>query len=142
LISLYPFLIAGGLGGLVSSLGCGVLWSVVEWWRPQLAERWSGGRSLGLAGVVLHYIGGTLLGLLFWCSWGLTALIDVEWWLRAVFFGVLTFASLSVPAVLTTALSRDVPWPSAISLLTQWACTCLIASLACAWTWNASLRVL
>lgn len=140
--SVYPFLLAGGLGGLASSLAYSVLWSIVEWWRPHLAEVWSGGRSLGLVGVLLHYLGGTVLGVLFWSSWGLAALVDVLWWERALLFGLLSWCSLSVPSILTTVLAREVPWQTSIAVLTQWACTCALTSFACAWSWETALQAL
>lgn len=137
---LYPFLLAGGLGGLASALAHSVLWSAVELWRPQLASQWSGGRSLSLAGVLLHFVGGTVLALLFWLSWGLAALVDIAWWERALIFGGLAWMALSMPAVLTTCLARELPWQASVSLLAQWACTCLLTSFACAWSWEVALR--
>ncbi|MET0988210.1 MAG: hypothetical protein ABW034_22655 [Steroidobacteraceae bacterium] len=136
---LYPFLLAGGLGGLASALAYSVLWSAVDLWRPQVAALWSGGRSLGITGVLLHFVGGTVLGMLFWLSWGLAALIDVSWWERGLVFGGLVWTALSVPSILTTSFARDLPWQSALSLLLQWACTCLLAGCACAWSWESAL---
>jgi hypothetical protein len=139
LTALHPFLLAGGLGALASALTYSVIWSAVELWRPQLAELWSGGHALGFTGVLLHFFGGTVLGLLFWLSWGLAGLVDVHWWERAMIFAVLAWTGLSMPAVLTTAFARHVSWQSSVALLTQWACTCLLTSVACAWTWEVTL---
>ena len=54
-------------------------------------------------------------------------------------FAVLAWTGLSMPAVLTTAFARHVSWQSSVALLTQWACTCLLTSVACAWTWEVTL---
>lgn len=139
LTALYPLLLSGGLGGLASALSYSVLWSAIDLWQPRLAEIWSGGRSLGLAGVLLHFLAGTVLGLLFWLSWGLAALVDVQWWERGLVFGGLAWTSLSVPSILTTSFVRDLTWQSSMSLLLQWASTCLLASFACAWSWEAAM---
>jgi hypothetical protein len=89
--------------------------------------------------VLLHFLGGTGLGILFWLSWGLAALIDVSWWQRGLVFGGLAWTSLSVPSILTAAFARDLTWQSSLSLLLQWASTCLLAGCACAWSWESVL---
>ncbi|MFL6577740.1 MAG: hypothetical protein ACJ8MR_14060, partial [Povalibacter sp.] len=82
-------LLTGALSGLVSLLAHAVLWSFAEMIKPQLRTRQIPHRQLDVPDILLHLIAGTGLGLLFWLSWGLTAIVSVPWWTRG-----LAFASL------------------------------------------------
>lgn len=133
---LFPYLLSGGLGALASALACSVIWGAIELWRPNLAKTWSAGGALSSVGVFMHFVAGMLLGVTFWLSWGLAALLDLPWWQRGFVFGGLAWAAMSLPCVVTSALARGLAWQTQASLLAQWAGTCVIASLSCAWTWQ------
>src|SRR5688500_17937092 len=81
-----------------------------------------------------HMLFGVTLGLLFWLSWGLAAVVQVSWWLRGLAFGGLAAFAL-VPVLLNMVLSRTNATRLAI-FASRWLTTCLIAGLSCAWSWE------
>ena len=129
-------LLTGALSGLVSLLAHAVLWSLAEMLRPQLHTATAPHRQLDIPDVLLHLVAGTALGLLFWLSWGLTAIVGVPWWVRGLTFAALTWIGIALPASLSMARARQLTAGSIIVIATRWATTCLIAGLACAWGWN------
>src|SRR5690349_17900148 len=96
-------LLTGALSGLVSLLAHAVIWSLAEMIRPQLRTTQTSVRQLDVPDVLLHLIAGTALGLLFWLSWGLTAIVSVSWWMRGLAFASLTWIGLAMPAALSIA---------------------------------------
>jgi len=129
-------LLTGALSGLVSLLAHAVIWSLAEMIRPQLRASSVSIRQLDVPDVLLHLIAGTGLGLLFWLSWGLTAVVSVSWWIRGLVFASLTWLALAMPAALSMARARQNTLSSVIVIATRWATTCLIAGLACSWGWE------
>jgi hypothetical protein len=129
-------LLTGALSGLVSLLAHAVLWSILEFVRPQLRAVQSPHRQLDVPDVLLHLIAGTGLGLLFWLSWGLTAIVNVPWWTRGLAFAALTWLALALPSTLSMARGRPLNTSAALVIATRWATTCLIAGLACSWGWE------
>ena len=132
-------LMMGSLSGLVAVLAHSVLYSIYELVR-------SGGTSVGplqLTDAFLHLVCGTGLGLLFWLSWGLAAIVDVPWWVRGLSFAMLCWVPLSLPAVLNAWLSaapeRGLSAKMMAVMASRWATTCLIAGLTCAWSWERSV---
>jgi hypothetical protein len=129
-------LLTGALSGLVSLLAHAVIWSFAEMIRPQLRTTQISVRQLDVPDVLLHLIAGTALGLLFWLSWGLTAIVGVSWWMRGLAFASLTWVGLAMPAALSIARATQVTRSSVTVIATRWATTCLIAGLACSWGWE------
>jgi hypothetical protein len=129
-------LLTGALSGLVSLLAHAVIWSLAEMIRPQLRSVQTPYRQLDVPDILLHLIAGTGLGLLFWLSWGLTAIVSVPWWMRGLAFAGLTWIALALPASLSVARARQVTLSSVAVIATRWATTCLIAGLACSWGWD------
>lgn len=120
----------GGIGGLISVLACSVLASLPQARPPS---------PLTVGEIILHWLAGTVLGLLFWLSWGLAGLVNVSWWQRGVIFALLGWLALALPAVLSLHLSQParsgaVATTAWVSL--RWGMTCLLSSLVCAWQWR------
>ena len=131
-------LLIGGMSGLAAVLGHSVLYSLYELVRSR-----GGSSSLSLVDAFLHLICGSGLGLLFWLSWGLAALVDVTWWVRGLSFALLCWVPISLPAVVSawvgTAPERGLSTKTMAMMASRWAATCLVAGLSCAWTWERSV---
>lgn len=126
-------LFTGSLCGLVSILGHSVVWSFVE----IASQRNPGIRELQvqISEAFLHMLLGVTLGLLFWLSWGLAAVVQVPWWIRGLAFGGLAALSLA-PALLNSMLLGRVSKPLLAIFGSRWLTTCLIVGLGCAWSWE------
>jgi hypothetical protein len=138
-VELSYLMMMGSMSGLVAVLAHSVLYSIYELLRRRGADL----SSLSLTDAFLHLICGTGLGLLFWLSWGLAAMVDVSWWVRGVTFAMLCWVPVSLPAVVAAWISAA-PEPGlstkAMALMaSRWAMTCLIAGLTCAWSWERSM---
>lgn len=132
-------LLTGALSGLVSVLAHAVIWSVAEMIQPRMRAANASNRQLDVPDVLLHLVAGTGLGLLFWLSWGLVAVVDVAWWWRGLIFGALTWFALAMPGVISMARARQISAGPAAVIATRWATTCVIAGLACAWSWQSRM---
>lgn len=135
-------LLLGALSGLVSVLLHAVLWSLVELTRPKAGaapldpETRAVLARMDIPDILLHVLAGTGLGLMFWLSWGLAAVVSVPWWLRGLTFGGLTWAVTGLPAIVSLARARGNARGATSVIALQWATTCLIAGMACAWSWE------
>lgn len=131
-------MLTGSLSGLVSVLAHAVAGSALELLRGRRDVTSDAvlGAPLQVSDAILHMLCGTGLGSLFWLSWGLAAVVDVPWWVRGLSFGSLCWLALSLPAVLGMALNRLIPLKASATIAARWASTCLIAGLACAWSWG------
>lgn len=134
-------LLLGALSGLVSVLFHAVLWSTIELVLPgRHAARRSELRAslarLDIPDIALHVVWGVGLGLLFWLSWGLAAVVSVPWWLRGLVFAALAWGFMGLPAIVSMARLRGGARSATVVVVAQWATTCLIAGLACAWSWE------
>lgn len=133
-------LLTGSLSGLVGILAQAVLWSLAEAVFPRLrAAADTSSRQLDVPDILLHMAAGVGLGLLFWLSWGLTAIVDVTWWQRGLAFGALTWAALILPSLISIARAMQIAAMPVTVLAMRWATTCVIAGLACAWSWERSV---
>jgi len=130
-------LLTGSLGGLISILAQVVFWSIVATLVPR--ARASQLAQLEVPEVLLHMMAGIGLGLLFWLSWGLTAIVEVPWEWRGLAFGGLTWLALVTPAIASVALARQLSMPIFVATATRWLATCMIVGLACAWNWQRGL---
>lgn len=131
-------LLLGALSGLVSVLLHAVLWSLIDVVRPR-ADTGAAAARLDFPDIVLHVMAGTGLGLFFWMSWGLAAMIDVAWWIRGAAFGGLAWVCVGLPAIVSLARARCTAAGATSVVALQWATTCLIAGLACAWSWQRAM---
>lgn len=131
-------LLVGGMSGLVAVLAHSVIYSIYELIRP----RGTPSSTLTVTDAFLHLICGGGLGLLFWLSWGLAAIVDVPWWVRGVTFAMLCWVPLSLPAVVAAwvgaAPERGISTKAMSMMASRWAMTCLVAGLTCAWSWENS----
>ena len=135
-------LIASGMaGGLGACLVLRFVWAAVAGRAPSSTKSDTGlWRHSGAANEILyvgsHALIGAGIGLLFWLSWGFTALSNLTWWqqglsfalLNALVFGVLPLAVLR--SLLRCAIS--IYWV----LLCELLCTSVAASLAVSWSWK------
>lgn len=129
-------MLMGSLSGLVSVLLHAVLGSSLELLRGRAATATASSVPLQVSDALLHMLCGLGLGLLFWLSWGLAAVVSVSWWVRGLSFGSLCWLALAVPSVISVALTRDAAIKVAATIASRWATTCLIAGLACSWSWR------
>ena len=58
------------------------------------------------------------------------------WWVRGASFGSLCWLALALPATLSLTLAGKVSVGTVASIASQWATTCIIAGLSCAWSWD------
>lgn len=129
-------LLTGSLSGLVSALGHSVFWSGIELIGKPQRHTYA---DLSMLEVVLHMLCGIGLGLLFWLSWGLAAIVDVAWWVRGLAFGGLCVVVLVLPLSVSTLMVQNTPFAPIAARTARWVTTCLIAGLACAWGWAARM---
>lgn len=132
-------LLTGSLSGLVSTLAHSVAGSALELFRPPGTTADASLATIQISEALLHMLCGVGLGLMFWLSWGLAAIVDVSWWVRGLSFGGLCWLALAVPSVVSISLVRGIPLSAATLIASRWATTCLIAGLACAWSWERSV---
>jgi hypothetical protein len=139
MVALSYLLIMGSLSGLVAVLAHSVIYSLYE----LISSRGTHMSSVSFADAFLHLICGTGLGLLFWLSWGLAGMVDVPWWIRGISFAMLCWVPVSLPAVVAAWISvapeRGLSTKTMALMASRWATTCLIAGLACAWSWERSV---
>jgi len=130
------------MGGLASVLVAALL-------RPVLTTAWRSGTvatkspSLNptwtdVLEASAHVIAGAGMGLLFWLSWGLAAVVAVPWWVRGLTFGLLCAAVIALPVLAATALRLKIQRRVLSVLLVEWSYTCTMAGLACAWVAEAA----
>lgn len=129
-------MLTGSLSGLVSVLLHSVLGSSLELLRGRPSAGTASSVSLQVSDALLHMLCGLGLGLLFWLSWGLAAVVSVPWWVRGLSFGSLCWLAVALPSVISVALTRDAAIKTAATIASRWATTCLIAGLTCAWSWR------
>lgn len=120
------------MSGLVAALVLGPLWrwNVLRQTGPVSQTPWSEVQFL-----VIHAAWGAGLGVLFWLSWGLAAVVGVSWWLRGVLFGVLCSSLPVLPAVLLGRVSLAWPWSTVGVLLIDALATGVLTGVLCAWSW-------
>lgn len=139
MVALSYLLIMGSLSGLVAVLAHSVIYSLVELIRSGGSQM----NSVSFTDAFLHLICGTGLGLLFWLSWGLAGMVDVPWWVRGLSFAMLCWVPVSLPAVVAAWISaapeRGLSTKTMALMASRWATTCVIAGLACAWSWERSM---
>lgn len=135
-MQLFYLMLTGSLSGLISILGHSALWSGAQLLRggPQTTAAMRGEVTVGEA--VLHMLCGIALGALFWLSWGLAAVVDVAWWVRGLAFAGLCWLALSAPVIVELAIARRMALRDAALVAARWGTTCIVAGLACAWSWQ------
>lgn len=129
-------MLTGSLAGLLSVLAHSVIQSAAGLVRGQSADT---AATVQVSDALLHMLCGIGLGLLFWLSWGLAAVVDVPWWVRGLSFASLCWLALVLPTVISMALMRGISTRMAAVVASRWATTCLAAGLACAWSWERSV---
>ncbi len=133
-------LLAGAVGGLASVLLLGLAAPLIVRlgaftpgiWR-QTSATWQ------IAHASIQMLAGVGLGLLFWLSWGLAAVVNIDWWQRGAVFSAVTWAVLAIPVLIANAISVQVEWRAALVTIIEWLCTALCAGLACSWVWTRSM---
>lgn len=129
-------LLTGALSGLVSLLAHSVIWSIAEMLQPRLRITNASSHQLDVPDILLHLFAGIGLGGLFWISWGLAALVDVTWWQRGLIFGGIASVMLATPAVISAGRAGRMNAGTILLVASRWLTTCVIAGLACAWSWG------
>jgi hypothetical protein len=133
------FLLTGSLGALISILAHSVVYSGLELLRMPRLNSLLALLQISIAETILHMLSGITMGFLFWLSWGLAAVIGVEWWWRGLGFGVLCALGVALPSLATLSLTTERSLPLSIAVGARWLTTCLIVGLACAWQWSKGI---
>jgi hypothetical protein len=135
-LELWMSLFAGAAGGLF-----GVLWhgAVSAVWLRALDPPGTGRRDEPLAelvaGAVLRAGAGVVLGLLFWMSWGLIAIVNAPWYAAGAAFALLAWAGLALLASASlTATGVRPAWLLVHAV--EWLATCIAVGLLCAYAWQ------
>ncbi len=129
-------LIASGMaGGLFACLLLRFCWAAVA--SQSQSKIWRTSSAMNeLLYVVGHAAIGAGVGLLFWLSWGFTALAGLNWWQQGFGFGLMNAAVFGiVPLVIVRSLLRceaTIYW----LLVSEIALTCTAAALASSWSWH------
>jgi hypothetical protein len=129
-------LIASGMaGGLVACLLLRFCWTAVA--SRGLSELWRTPSAMNeLLYVVSHAAIGAGVGLLFWLSWGFTALAGLTWWQQGLGFGLANAAVFGIlPLVIVRSLLRCEAMVYCL-LLSEITLTCAIAGLTSSWSWH------
>jgi hypothetical protein len=114
--------------GLVNSLFAPLRGKSPSEWRAQTF-------AAQLATIGIHLCAGLGLGLLFWLSWGLTAVVGVPWWLRGLIFALVIWCVCFLPLLAKQLMTLRMHWSVAIAIAMEWLVTLSIVGLACAWSW-------
>ena len=127
---------AGAAGGLL-----GVLWHglVTSLWLRALesprVEHPDEPLTQMLAGAVLRAGAGVVLGVTFWASWGLVALVNAPWYVAGTVFALLCWSGLALLAAASLGASGVRPaW--LLVHAAEWLATCLAVGLLCAYSWQ------
>ncbi|MGE0114587.1 MAG: hypothetical protein AB7T07_06850 [Steroidobacteraceae bacterium] len=129
-------LIASGMaGGLGASLILRFVWATAAS-RGQTGQ-WRASNALNeLLYVGSHAVIGGGIGLLFWLSWGFTALARFSWWQQGMAFGLANALVFGVvPLLIVRSLLRCsnlIYWLLTSEILL----TCITAGLASSWSWQ------
>lgn len=129
-------LIASGMaGGLCACLLLRFVWaSVASGARDTL---WRSSNAVNeMLYVGSHALIGGGIGLLFWLSWGFTALADLAWWQHGLAFGL---ANALVFGLMPLVILRSVVHCAATIywlLVLEIILTCAAAALAASWSWQ------
>jgi hypothetical protein len=129
-------LIASGMaGGLLACLVLRFVWaSLAGLMQPSLWRRSSAGNEALYVGT--HALMGGGIGLLFWLSWGFTALAGLTWWQQGLGFGLI---NALVFGLLPMVILRSLVMVAATTywlLIGELLFTCCTAGLAASWAWN------
>jgi hypothetical protein len=86
--------------------------------------------------VFSHAVYGAGIGVLFWLSWGMPALVQINWWQRGLIFALLNTVILGgVPVLMIRAILKPAPVWILVYLIEVF-CTAIAASLAASWAWS------
>ena len=138
-MELYYLMLTGSLSGLISILAHSVVGSGLNLVRGSSQDPSGTWSTVAISEALLHMLCGVGLGVLFWLSWGLAAIVDIAWWMRGLVFAGLCWIALIAPPVLDLALARRLASRAALLIAVRWATTCAVAGLACAWSWRGLL---
>lgn len=122
-------LAAGATGGVLAALLLRLVW------RTRVSQQTDPGEWREAQFLILHAAWGVGLGLLFWLSWGLTAIVGVSWWLRGAIFGLLCGGVLAVPILWLGRVLLAWRWRTLSAVFADALGTSILAGLLCAWSW-------
>lgn len=128
-------MIYGSMGGLASVL----LGALVKPFLPGLGPEGQAGSDLTLRECLeagTHLAAGAGIAVLYQLSWGFAALVSIPWWGRGLAFGMGCWLALVLPLVLASTLKARSGARVLAALASEWLCTCLLAALACAYSWQ------
>ncbi len=129
-------LIASGMaGGLFACLILRFVWASVAARAP--TELWRRSSAVNeLLYVISHAAIGGGVGLLFWLSWGFTALAGLSWWQQGLSFGAINALVFGIaPLAIAYSLMRCAAalyWLLICEILV----TTAVAGLATSWSWQ------
>jgi hypothetical protein len=129
-------LAAGAMGALTSVLLLALVTPVLAR-LCALSPATSGEPGAGsqIAQVAVRILAGVGFGLVFWLSWGLTAIVSVPWWQRGLVFALLAWAVFALPLLTAGALAQRMQWRAMFVTAVEWLVTAACVSMTCAWVW-------
>lgn len=129
-------LIAAGMGGgMAACLALRFVWAAVAG-QSRLAV-WRASSAMNeLLYVTTHAAIGAGVGLLFWLSWGFTAMAGWPWWQQGLSFGLLNAVVFGVLPLLIVRSLLDCASTIYWLLLSEILLTCAAAGLAASWSWK------
>ena len=96
-MELYYLMLTGSLSGLISILAHSVVGSGLNLVRGSPQDPSGTWSTVAISEALLHMLCGVGLGVLFWLSWGLAAIVDIAWWMRGLVFAGLCWIALIAP---------------------------------------------
>lgn len=129
-------LIASGMaGGLFACLILRFVWATLA--ANTHTSLWRTSNAMNeMLYVASHAAIGGGVGLLFWLSWGFTALAGLSWWQQGLGFGALNaFVFGVIPLLIVRSLVQCaalIYW----LLISEALLTCAMAGLASSWSWE------
>jgi hypothetical protein len=139
-IELWMSVLAGFAGGLV-----GTLWNATV--SAALLARGDSPGTPGpyadstyrlLTAAMLYGACGAVLGLLFWLSWGLVAVVATPWAVVGAAFGAICWAGGALPMLGMLQLRLPGSRRLATVLALEWLVACLAIGVFCAFAWHRS----
>jgi hypothetical protein len=129
-------LIASGMGGgMAACLILRFVWAATAGRTPLVLWRTPSAMN-ELLYVTTHAAIGAGVGLLFWLSWGFTAMAGWSWWQQGLGFGLLNALVFGVlPLLIVRSLlscANTIYW----LLVSEIMLTCAAAGLASSWSWK------
>ncbi len=133
--------LVGATAALLASLFNAALAPSYARLRARANDEWRA-KSLRsqLAEIGVQLVAGAGLGMLFWLSWGLAAIVGVPWWLRGSSFALILWSVCCLPTLAIQLLATRLHWSTALIYAIEWLIIFAAVGLACSWGWAKAVQ--